>query len=223
MTRTRRPQRSPSDPPRSSRTAGSPDRHRTGAPAPSSVHERRPHEGGKAAKTAEGVLLVGWLTNGRLEKGEGVTALETALKTQAATVWVDLHAPNPAVVSDVARVLGLHELIAEDILEGNQRAKIEVTDDLIHIVLFALLLEDEVATCEIDIVLGEGFLLCDNTVIGWALDSPQHSDGYRKIRVVQSAQDIGKTRRWLGFIVPEDIVLGHAVFTKRHNFRVQAA
>src|SRR5262249_29471879 len=64
---------------------------------------------------------------------------------------------------------------------------------------------------------GEGFLLFDNTVIGWALDSSQHPDGYRKIRIVQSAQDIGKTRRWLGFIVSEDIILGHTVFTERHN------
>src|SRR5712691_12981857 len=67
----------------------------------------------------------------------------------------------------------------------------------------------------------EGFLLFDNTVIGWALDSPQHPDRYWKIRIVQSAQDIGKTRRWLGFIVPEDIGLSHAVCTNRHNLWVQ--
>ena len=35
-------------------------------------------------------------------------------------------------------LLGLHPLIVEDILEGNQRAKIETTDGVIHIVLFAL-------------------------------------------------------------------------------------
>jgi hypothetical protein len=70
---------------------------------------------------------------------------------------------------------------------------------------------------------GESFLLFDNTVIGGALDSPQHPDGYRKIRIIQPAQNIGKTRRWLGLIVSEDIILGHTVFTKRHNLRVQAA
>ena len=34
--------------------------------------------------------------------------------------------------------LGLHELIVEDVLEGNQRPKVEVTDGLIHLVLFHL-------------------------------------------------------------------------------------
>ena len=37
-----------------------------------------------------------------------------------------------------ATILGLHPLIVEDVLEGNQRAKIETTDGVIHIVLFAL-------------------------------------------------------------------------------------
>src|SRR5262245_51179857 len=69
---------------------------------------------------------------------------------------------------------------------------------------------------------GEDFLLFNNTVIGWPLDRSQHPNGYGKIRIVQATQYIGKTCRRLGFIVPEDIVLGHAVFTKRHNLRVQA-
>ena len=47
-------------------------------------------------------------------------------------------APDAALVGRVARLLGLHELIAEDIVEGNQRSKIEATDGLVHIVLFAL-------------------------------------------------------------------------------------
>src|SRR5947207_15775355 len=66
---------------------------------------------------------------------------------------------------------------------------------------------------------GEGFLLFDDTVIGWALDSPQHPDGYRKIRIVHTTQNIGQTRRWLSLIVPQHIVLGHARFTKRHDLR----
>src|SRR5262249_8249495 len=32
---------------------------------------------------------------------------------------------------------------------------------------------------------GEGFLLFDNTVIRGPLDSPQHPNGYRKVRIVQ--------------------------------------
>ena len=41
-------------------------------------------------------------------------------------------------VETVGRALGIHPLIVEDVLEGNQRAKIETTDGVVHIVLFHL-------------------------------------------------------------------------------------
>ena len=44
-------------------------------------------------------------------------------------------------------------------LEGNQRAKIETTDGVIHIVLFALTHGKRFVASEIDLVLGLGFLL----------------------------------------------------------------
>lgn len=76
-----------------------------------------------------------------------------------ASTWIDLTAPDAALVGRVGRRLGLHELIAEDIVEGNQRSKLEATDGLIHIVLFALEWVDEVRSHEVDLVLGDGFLL----------------------------------------------------------------
>jgi len=82
-----------------------------------------------------------------------------ALKRGAGAVWIDLTAPSAGLVDRVARLLGLHELIAEDIVEGNQRSKIEATDGLVHIVVFALDYGDEIRTHEVDIVLGDGFLL----------------------------------------------------------------
>ncbi|MEO7664456.1 MAG: CorA family divalent cation transporter, partial [Candidatus Limnocylindrales bacterium] len=76
-----------------------------------------------------------------------------------AMVWIDLTAPAPAQVAEVATLLELHPLVAEDIVEGNQRPKIEATNGVIHLVLFALELAEGVRTHEIDFVLGEGFLL----------------------------------------------------------------
>ncbi len=49
--------------------------------------------------------------------------------------------------------------ITEDILERNQRAKIEITGDLVHVVLFALTYEGEVVADEIDAVIGKRFVL----------------------------------------------------------------
>ena len=74
-------------------------------------------------------------------------------------IWIDLSDPSTAQVARAADLLGLHPLIAEDIIEGNQRPKLEATDDLIHIVLFALDDSSDLQAHEIDLVIGDGFLL----------------------------------------------------------------
>jgi magnesium transporter len=74
-------------------------------------------------------------------------------------VWIDLSAPDHDLLAQLTDVLGLHPLVVEDILESNQRAKIESYTDATHIVMFALSYEGEVAAHEIDIVLGERYLL----------------------------------------------------------------
>ena len=74
-------------------------------------------------------------------------------------IWVDLVAPTQAQTEEVGRALSLHPLIVEDVLEGNQRAKIESTDGVVNIVLFHLEYSDHVTASEMDIVLGDGFLL----------------------------------------------------------------
>jgi magnesium transporter len=83
------------------------------------------------------------------------------LADPAARVWVNLVDPPADVVRSVARDLGLHPLIAEDIAERNQRAKVETyeADDLVHIVLFDLDYHGEVQPAEIDLVLGRRFLV----------------------------------------------------------------
>ncbi len=77
-------------------------------------------------------------------------------------LWVDLTEPSPALVGEVGRLLGIHPLIAEDIAERNQRAKVELTDEDIHVVLFALTPEGatpDVRVDEIDFVLTDDCLL----------------------------------------------------------------
>src|SRR5437588_9663290 len=75
--------------------------------------------------------------DGQVREWQGIGDLAQALERHA-TVWIDMAAPSPEDVGAIGNLLGLHPLIAEDILEGNQRAKIEVTDQLCHIVMFAL-------------------------------------------------------------------------------------
>jgi magnesium transporter len=99
-----------------------------------------------------------WADDAALKALEG-DLLGGAAERHADTVWIDLTGPSEAQVTRVAGLLGLHPLIAEDIIEGNQRSKIEVTDGLVHIVLFALEYEKAIYAHEIDLVLGQGFLL----------------------------------------------------------------
>jgi magnesium transporter len=62
-------------------------------------------------------------------------------------------------VQATARALGLHPLIAEDIIESNERAKVQLVGDVIHVVAFVLERDGTVEAREVDFVLGRGFLL----------------------------------------------------------------
>jgi len=93
---------------------------------------------------------------------EGAVALARLLELRrqpGVAIWVDLIAPTQAQAKQVGEALALHPLIVEDVLEGNQRAKIESTDGVVHIVLFHLTYGEAVVSSELDFVLGKGFLL----------------------------------------------------------------
>jgi magnesium transporter len=102
------------------------------------------------------------LVGGTAEELVGDAALSRLPELHAspdARFWVDLAGSSREEVMAVGKVLGLHPLIIEDVLEGDQRAKIETTEGTIHIVLFHLDFDAEISTSEIDIVLAAGFLL----------------------------------------------------------------
>ena len=99
--------------------------------------------------------------DGTIEESSNVDELARLHAAKGSDTWVDLTNPRPDLVAAVARRLGLHPLIAEDIIERNERAKVQLVDDVIHVVAFVLERTGpgEVVTHEIDFVLGRGFLL----------------------------------------------------------------
>jgi magnesium transporter len=160
-------------------------------PTPASSSERST-QGGASGRTGEpvtrrraptstgppGRVHVAAAVDGAVREYEGdaaLNALPGLLGQAGASVWVDLTAPSQAQVEAVGTALGLHPLIVEDVLEGNQRAKLETTDGVVHIVLFALDRAESVAINEVDLVLGLGYLL---TVHGGGWD-PRHSHHLR--------------------------------------------
>ena len=69
-------------------------------------------------------------------KFEGIEALEAILADPEARVWVDVTAAANVPVDAVTRLLDLHPLIAADIAERNQRARVTEVEGAIHVVMF---------------------------------------------------------------------------------------
>jgi magnesium transporter len=115
-------------------------------------------EAGWAGPPAPGMRARAWTPAGLVDLPT-VAAIREAAADEDARLWVDLTEPDSALLAELATCLDLHELIVEDITERNQRAKIELTDDVLHIVVFALRYAGELLRSEIDVVLGPRFLL----------------------------------------------------------------
>ena len=121
---------------------------------------------------------VAWMTDHAVSIDDR-DALAGVLRDPTALVWVDVTAAGGASVADITGLLDLHPLIAEDIAERNQRAKFEVIEGTIHIVMFAVTYAGSVSTVEVDLVLGSRFLLTFHAA-GWdpfALDQLRGDPG----------------------------------------------
>jgi magnesium transporter len=90
---------------------------------------------------------------------DSVEDVTGCLTDEEARVWIDVEDATEETLARLAGILGLHKLVAMDIVERRQRAKITAWEDGIHVVLFALAYEEELRVSEIDFVLGQRFLL----------------------------------------------------------------
>jgi magnesium transporter len=105
------------------------------------------------------VNIAAWQV-GELRTGLSAGDIPALLADESASVWIDLVDPGRDELDTLAGILGIHPLVVEDILERNQRAKIEVSKDYAHLVMFSLSMhEPHLAESEIDLVLGRRFLL----------------------------------------------------------------
>jgi magnesium transporter len=105
------------------------------------------------------VKIAAW-TGSKLETDLTVAELSEALAAEQGVAWIDLVDPQRDELEQLADILHLHHLVVEDILERNERAKVEVSDEYVHLVMFSLGLADHhLGESEIDFVLGKRFLL----------------------------------------------------------------
>lgn len=83
-----------------------------------------------------------------------LSALESYVRDEAATVWVDLGAPSAADLQTVAGALGLHELAVEDALQSRQRPKVDEYDGSCYVTAYSVSLSGaSLSTAELGIFL----------------------------------------------------------------------
>jgi magnesium transporter len=140
--------------------------HRPGYPARRlepipGVGVERPHLPDDAFQREATDRLLVWALqpSGEGEETHDLARLRELVAEPGTRVWVDLTDPTYALVAEVAHVLGIHPLVAEDIVERGQRPKVELAGEGAHIVVYALAYGDHLTTSEIDIVLGREYIL----------------------------------------------------------------
>jgi magnesium transporter len=107
------------------------------------------------------------VASGKLVVDFGAEAVRTALEQPEGAVWVDIVDPDELVVREIAGILGLHPLIAADIEKRNERPKVAIFEDAVHVVVFRLEFgPDASEVSEIDLVLGRRYLLSVHDA-GW--------------------------------------------------------
>jgi magnesium transporter len=99
-----------------------------------------------------------------LEGEAALAELARAVRSGRARVWVDLCEPEPSLLTKVCGILDLHPLLAEDLAERDQRAKLDQIGELFHLVVFSLGFDDgNFYDRELDFVLGKRVLLSSHS------------------------------------------------------------
>ncbi len=99
------------------------------------------------------------LSDGKVVEVSDLAELTRLVHDGSTRLWIDLTDPEATVVEQVGRAVGLHPLVAEDIIESNERSKVESIDGILHLVIYALSRPVEVERNEIDFALGQQFLM----------------------------------------------------------------
>ncbi len=113
----------------------------------------------KSGSPGDALWALGWTEQAGEHRLDDLAQIQALHAQPGARLWIDLVDPNRGLLDDLGATLGIHPLVIEDILERNQRAKIEDTGGTLHMVMFALSYNGELLRHELDLVLGERFLL----------------------------------------------------------------
>ena len=113
----------------------------------------------------EPLWALAWSDAAGLRTLTTVEQVREAYTDPANRLWIDVIDPGRELLTALGNILDLHPLVTEDILEQNQRGKVEVTGEGLHIVMFALSYAGEMLSHEVDIVLGQRYLLTGHDAV----------------------------------------------------------
>ena len=107
-----------------------------------------------------GVVACALYRDGRRVCDVAVEEIGALAGRESGIVWLGLHEPDAALLGVVQSQLGLHELMIEDANQAHQRAKLDVYDNVLFIVLRTAQLDrGGIQYGETHLVVGKGFVV----------------------------------------------------------------
>ncbi len=107
------------------------------------------------------------------EMGSPRDALDEAALTmrEGEVTWIDLTNPSDQTLAELERAFTLHPLIMEELTERHRTSDVRVFDGATFAVLrFPRITEDDIETDEVQIVIGDGYLVTAHEPLAFDLD-----------------------------------------------------
>jgi magnesium transporter len=116
--------------------------------------------GAPANKSWPGVVACALYRDGQRVRDVAIEEIGTLAGREGGIVWLGLHEPDAALLGVIQSQLGLHELMIEDANHAHQRAKLDIYDNILFIVLrTAQLVGKEIRYGETHLIIGKGFVV----------------------------------------------------------------
>src|SRR6266404_7738364 len=116
--------------------------------------------GSDAIEVGQGVVACALYRDGRRGRDVAVEEIGAFAGRDGGIVWLGLHEPDAALLGAIQAQLGLHELLIEDANQAHQRAKLDVYDNVLFIVLrTAQLVGEKIEYGETHLIVGKGFVV----------------------------------------------------------------
>jgi magnesium transporter len=113
----------------------------------------------EAAEVQRGVIACAFYRDGRRERDIAVEEIGALVGREGGIIWLGLDEPDGALLGILKAQLGLHELMIEDANQAHQRAKLDVYDNVLFIVLRTAQLKGrEIQYGKTHLIIGKGFV-----------------------------------------------------------------